>query len=216
MYSLQVRCSCEEKDAFYAALEETRIMYSLQVRCSCEEKDAFYAALEEVKWAILLLFLTTTCWLSSDAYRYNRTKNNNRQERSASIWNYFPSLPQNYYDLDYLEVPESFAEYKTPEFRPLCQTVRRRIELQDEEFEFRPPHYVEVICKSQNPDDHGILTNKQTCVYPGFRCVQRTQTIFLTRRRFNSDCWETFTQVIASSCDCMWPVSTLGEIGHHY
>lgn len=52
-------------------------------------------------------------------------------------------------------------KYYFQEFRPLCQIVRRRIELQDEEYEFRPPHYVEVICRSQNPDEHGILTNKQ-------------------------------------------------------
>lgn len=45
----------------------------------------------------------------------------------------------------------------------------------------------------------------QMCSEPGFTCVQRTQTVYLTRKRYDSDCWEAAKEVIASGCDCMWP-----------
>jgi hypothetical protein len=44
-------------------------------------------------------------------------------------------------------------------------------------------------------------------------CVQRTDTVYLTRRRYDTNCWETFTKLVKSSCDCMWPETKYAPTG---
>ncbi|CAK9826685.1 hypothetical protein ANTRET_LOCUS4486 [Anthophora retusa] len=106
-----------------------------------------------------------------------------------------------------------------PEYRNLCKIVTKKVQLDDTEYEYQPPHYHEVYCKSYSLIEnlqHNINAPKQECVQPGFHCVQRSKTQFFVRRRWDSECWEPFVKKIASGCDCMWPVSTLGDITDHY
>ncbi|XP_046815288.1 uncharacterized protein LOC124422620 isoform X1 [Vespa crabro] len=108
-----------------------------------------------------------------------------------------------------------------PEYRSLCETVTRRVQFNDENYEYQPPHYHEVYCKSYSfldPASERMTrsSSKQKCAHPVFHCVQRSRTLFLVRRAWDSDCWEPFTKEIASGCDCMWPVSLLGDITAHY
>uniref|UniRef100_A0A1B6CY99 Spaetzle domain-containing protein n=2 Tax=Clastoptera arizonana TaxID=38151 RepID=A0A1B6CY99_9HEMI len=135
------------------------------------------------------------------------------------MWDYFPLLTQNLHETEYEEPSEvTERDVHHQHYRPLCQVMKRRVELRDDAFEYRPPHYIETVCKIPNTSPGEILSNSNNmmCAYPGFSCVQRSQTIYLTRRRFDSNCWESFTQTIASNCECMWPVLSLGEISHHY
>jgi hypothetical protein len=46
-----------------------------------------------------------------------------------------------------------------------------------------------------------------------FSCVQRMDTVYLTRRRYDTNCWETFTKTVASSCDCMWSETKYASTG---
>ncbi|XP_014216650.1 uncharacterized protein LOC106645321 [Copidosoma floridanum] len=108
-----------------------------------------------------------------------------------------------------------------PEYHSLCETVTRKVELKDDpNYEYQPPHYHEVYCKSYSlMDDEplkAIVPSKQKCAHPSFHCVQRSRTLFIVRRRWDGDCWEPTTKVVASGCDCMWPVSTLGDVSIHY
>ncbi|XP_034938211.1 uncharacterized protein [Chelonus insularis] len=105
------------------------------------------------------------------------------------------------------------------EYQNLCEIKIRKVQLNDEEFEYQPPHYHEIYCKNYASDQvHNNLVrpNKQQCAHPGFHCVQRSKIIFMVRRRWTDECWEPFTKQIASGCDCMWPVSILGDISAHY
>ncbi|KDR21689.1 hypothetical protein L798_03814, partial [Zootermopsis nevadensis] len=95
------------------------------------------------------------------------------------------------------------------DFRSLCETVTRRVELSDMEYEYRPPHYHEKICTSYGGGETAD-TGNQMCM---FSCVQRTDTVYLTRRRYDTNCWETFTKTVASSCDCMWPETKYAPTG---
>lgn len=106
-----------------------------------------------------------------------------------------------------------------PEYRNLCEVVTRKVRLDDTEYEYQPPHYHETYCKSYfllDSSQHPANPSKQKCVHPGFHCVQRSRALSLVRRQWDSECWEPFVQQIASGCDCMWPVSNLGEITPHY
>ncbi|XP_017759018.1 PREDICTED: uncharacterized protein LOC108549939 [Eufriesea mexicana] len=105
------------------------------------------------------------------------------------------------------------------EYRSLCETVTKEVRLDDSEYEYQPPYYHEVYCKSYsllNNLHHVMNPPKQTCVHSAFHCVQRRKTLLLIRRRWDSECWEPFTKQITSGCDCMWPVSALGDITNHY
>ncbi|KAG8267986.1 hypothetical protein J6590_038006 [Homalodisca vitripennis] len=174
--------------------------------------------------SLLYLLITSVLALQPNFHNVNFTQiqEGRRPARSVSPWEYFPLLPQNIHDsLEPEHTGKSERDVHIPEFRPLCQIVRRRVELKelygDEDYEYRPPHYFESICKGPNQRTPGFLSpNNLVCVYPGFSCVQRSQTIYLTRRRYDSNCWETFTRTIASNCECMWPVQSLGEVAHHY
>lgn len=107
----------------------------------------------------------------------------------------------------------------SPEYRNLCETVTKKVQLDDSEYEYQPPHYHEIYCKSYSflgDNQHAVTSSKQKCVLPGFHCVQKGRTLLLIRRRWNSECWEPFVKEIASGCDCMWPVSILGDITEHY
>ncbi|XP_014607890.1 PREDICTED: uncharacterized protein LOC106788810 [Polistes canadensis] len=134
-------------------------------------------------------------------------------------------LPEEYNNEEF-ERPKNFGELDRqnrnlmPEYRNLCETVTRRVEFNDENYEYQPPHYHEVYCKSYSLLDRAsertTRSSKQKCAHPGFHCVQRSRTLFLVRRAWDSDCWEPFTKEIAGGCDCMWPVSLLGDIAAHY
>ncbi|KAK2578002.1 hypothetical protein KPH14_008431 [Odynerus spinipes] len=122
------------------------------------------------------------------------------------------------------EKPQEFNRQSRnlmPEYRNLCETVTRKVQFNDENYEYQPPHYHEVFCKSYSRFDQTAervkrSPSKQTCAHPGFHCVQRSRMLFVVRRAWDSDCWEPFTKEIASGCDCMWPVSLLGDISAHY
>ncbi|XP_076300551.1 uncharacterized protein LOC143218881 isoform X3 [Lasioglossum baleicum] len=105
-----------------------------------------------------------------------------------------------------------------PEYRDLCEIYTKKVQLDDSEYEYQPPQYYEVYCKNYplNGNDRATEKTKQECVNPGFHCVQRSKTLFLVRRRWDSECWEPYAREIASGCDCMWPVSALGDIAVHY
>lgn len=106
-----------------------------------------------------------------------------------------------------------------PEYRSLCEIVTKRVLLDDSEYEYQPPHYYEVYCKNFSgfgSNQRSASPSKQKCVQPGFHCVQRSKTLFFVRRRWDSECWESYDKEVASGCDCMWPVSTLGEIASYY
>ncbi|XP_015108866.1 uncharacterized protein LOC107035790 [Diachasma alloeum] len=107
-----------------------------------------------------------------------------------------------------------------PEYRNLCETRTRKVQLSDDEFEYQPPHYHEIYCKSYALIDHSVRNPvkppRQLCAHPGFHCVQRSRTISLVRRRWSDTCWEAIGKEIASGCDCMWPVANLGDITAHY
>ncbi|CAL7942193.1 unnamed protein product [Xylocopa violacea] len=106
-----------------------------------------------------------------------------------------------------------------PEYRRLCEIVAKNVRLDDSEYEYQPPQYNEIYCKSYSMQENlqqTVNPPKQTCVHAGFRCVQRSKTLVLVRRRWDSECWEPFIKEIASGCDCMWPVSVLGDITDHY
>ncbi|XP_049770249.1 uncharacterized protein LOC126108922 isoform X3 [Schistocerca cancellata] len=120
-------------------------------------------------------------------------------------------------------------------YQPLCQTQRNRVELNDGVYEYRPPHYHEVLCRQaaaasreqqQQQQDReaadalslraSSVVTKQMCVHPGFTCVQRYQKVWLTRRRYESSCWEMVTRTVPSGCECMWPENRFGDISRHY
>ncbi|XP_012135731.1 uncharacterized protein LOC100878955 isoform X2 [Megachile rotundata] len=106
-----------------------------------------------------------------------------------------------------------------PEYRSLCETVTKKVQLDDSDYEYQPPHYHEIYCKSYSLLDNiqqPVSLSKQKCVEPNFHCVQRSRRLLLMRRRWDEECWEPFSKQIASGCDCMWPVSILGDITDHY
>ncbi|XP_058793145.1 uncharacterized protein LOC131665331 isoform X2 [Phymastichus coffea] len=109
-----------------------------------------------------------------------------------------------------------------PEYRHLCETATRKVEFNgDPNYEYQPPHYYEVFCKSFSlVESESSLKveppEKQKCAHPSFHCIQRSRTLFMLRRRWDAACWEPTTKVVASGCDCMWPTSTLGDVTMHY
>lgn len=186
---------------------------------------AFSAQRQATRFLVCIVLLVVPALSSQNPYGANKTAHHGSRhtrsvESGGSVWDYFPMLPQNIHDpADYEEMPgKTERDAVNPEYRSLCQTIRHKVELRDDEYEYRPPHYFENVCRGPTPNSGDFLSNSNNlmCVYPGFSCVQRSQTIYLTRRRYDSNCWEPFTQTIASSCECMWPVSALGEIAHHF
>ncbi|KAL0122963.1 hypothetical protein PUN28_007551 [Cardiocondyla obscurior] len=107
------------------------------------------------------------------------------------------------------------------DYRSLCETVSEKVEIKDQDYEYQPSQYYEVYCKGYSllsEEERIIKPLEQKCIYPAFHCVQKIRRMSFVRRPWNSDsdCWESYTKDIASGCDCMWPVSNLGEISHHY
>ncbi|KYM92289.1 hypothetical protein ALC53_01128 [Atta colombica] len=111
------------------------------------------------------------------------------------------------------------------EYRNLCETIKKVGLFDDDyDYEYQPPYYYEVYCKNVylmlSEDERIMKPLEQKCVYPAFQCVQKSQLLYLVRRRRQwgneSRCWEPYTKEIASGCDCMWPVTNLGEINEHY
>lgn len=54
------------------------------------------------------------------------------------------------------------------------------------------------------------------CGNNGFSCIQLNRTLFLTRRAFDTECWEVETRVVPAGCECMWPKHHLGDILQHH
>ncbi|KYQ59685.1 hypothetical protein ALC60_01351 [Trachymyrmex zeteki] len=105
------------------------------------------------------------------------------------------------------------------EYRNLCETITKKMEIFDDDYEYQPSHYFEVYCKGYlmlSEDERIMKPLEQKCVHPAFQCVQRSRVLSLVRRRWDNECWEPYTKEIASGCDCMWPVTNLGEINEHY
>nr|CAD7452231.1 unnamed protein product [Timema tahoe] len=134
--------------------------------------------------------------------------NNLRKERSISS-----NLPA--YMLPYMLDEQVEADYgdelfssldkrgreTTVDFRPLCETTTKTVHLHDGEHEYQPAHYMETHCKTYNTQKAGsgaVVSSNQKCVYPGFSCMPRSQTMYFLRRQFNSECWESFTKEIPS------------------
>ncbi|TGZ52717.1 Uncharacterized protein DBV15_02492 [Temnothorax longispinosus] len=120
------------------------------------------------------------------------------------------------------------------EYRNLCETVTKRVDLIDSEYEYQPPYYHEVYCKGYSllSEDERIVKQLQQviiymsrnltffsfqkCAHPAFHCVQRSRILTFVKRSWENECWEPYTIEIPSGCDCMWPVTNLGEISQHY
>ncbi|XP_011263897.1 uncharacterized protein LOC105255993 [Camponotus floridanus] len=132
-------------------------------------------------------------------------------------------LPEEYYNAENgVNKPQQLERDNRnliSEYRNLCETITRRVEIADPDYEYQPPHYHEVYCKSYSLLDNNermITRPSQKCVHSIFHCVQRSRILSLVRRRWEDECWEPYTKEIASGCDCMWPVTSLGEINDHY
>ncbi|XP_011306440.1 uncharacterized protein [Fopius arisanus] len=135
-------------------------------------------------------------------------------------------LPEDDYDEgDSEKIQEEITQLERndrnlrPEYRNLCETRTRKVLLNDDDYEYQPPHYHEIYCKSFSVDQslrNLAKPQRQSCAHPGFHCVQRSRTVSLVRRPWSETCWETVAKEIPSGCDCMWPVSTLGDITPHY
>ncbi|XP_071579360.1 uncharacterized protein [Temnothorax nylanderi] len=132
-------------------------------------------------------------------------------------------LPEEYYDAENAirELQQLNRDNRNlmPEYRNLCETVTKRVDLIDSEHEYQPPHYHEVYCKGYSllsEDERIVKQLQQKCAHPAFHCVQRSRILTFVRRSWENECWEPYTKEIASGCDCMWPVTNLGEISHHY
>jgi hypothetical protein len=98
-------------------------------------------------------------------------------------------------------------------FQSLCPTIRRPVFLnEDSQFEYRPSAYEEIICA------HPMQSNirNKVCSDVGLSCIQLNRTIFLTRRSFDSNCWETETRVVPFGCECMWPKHNFGDISERH
>ncbi|CAG9782134.1 unnamed protein product [Diatraea saccharalis] len=119
------------------------------------------------------------------------------------------------------EYTESLEESRERESRqlsvqkhyPICHLQRTIRKLNTIDYEYRPAYYEEIRCSSMIADDLG--TYSEICTSLGFSCIQWNKTIHLTRRRYNSDCWETKTMVIPAGCECMWPHHKLGDMTLH-
>ncbi|CAH0684668.1 unnamed protein product [Chilo suppressalis] len=96
---------------------------------------------------------------------------------------------------------------------PICHLERTIRKLNTIDYEYRPAYYEEIKCSSTNADEVGSYS--EICTSLGFSCVQWNKTIHLTRRPYNSDCWETKTMVIPAGCECMWPHHRLGDMTLH-
>ncbi|XP_032670939.1 uncharacterized protein LOC116843954 isoform X2 [Odontomachus brunneus] len=103
------------------------------------------------------------------------------------------------------------------QYNDLCKTKVTKIDLMDDPvYDYQPSHYFEISCEGFD-DNEAIMGERpqQKCAYPGFHCVQRSRQLFLSRRRWESECWEPHMMEIKSDCDCMWP-ATLSDIRDHY
>ncbi|CAF4751274.1 unnamed protein product [Pieris macdunnoughi] len=96
---------------------------------------------------------------------------------------------------------------------PICHFDRKIQRLNTLEYEYRPAYYEEIRCI--NSDFEDIRDSNEICSSIGFSCVQWNKTIHLTRKRYNSHCWEALTMVIPAGCECMWPAHKLGDITAH-
>lgn len=49
--------------------------------------------------------------------------------------------------------------FSLKEYRNLCETITRRVEIADPDYEYQPPHYHEVYCKS-----YSLLDNNERMI----------------------------------------------------
>ncbi|XP_055715191.1 uncharacterized protein LOC129809409 isoform X1 [Phlebotomus papatasi] len=116
-------------------------------------------------------------------------------------------------------------------FQSLCPSRRTLVYLNGENgYEYKPDHYEEVTC--QHPftsfRDYRVHRNKpalsrlidgnmdEICGDAGFSCIQLNRTIFLTRRLYGTECWESLTRQVPAGCECMWPKHHYGDITSHH
>ncbi|XP_015433300.1 PREDICTED: uncharacterized protein LOC107189313 [Dufourea novaeangliae] len=136
------------------------------------------------------------------------------------------SYPDEYYDDDLKQkqaeeqpLDRNSRNSLLSEYYNLCETVTRKVQLVDSEYEYQPPIYQEVYCKNypiRGDSQTTVNSLKQECVYPGSQCVQKWRTLVLVKRPWGSECWEPYTKEIASGCECMWEKPSLGDIAEHY
>ncbi|XP_059613883.1 uncharacterized protein LOC132260005 isoform X2 [Phlebotomus argentipes] len=104
-------------------------------------------------------------------------------------------------------------------FQSLCPSTRSLVYLKDEagNYEYKPDHYEEVTCEHPFTSfrDYRVHRNK-ICGEAGLFCIQLNRTIFLTRRLFGTDCWESLTRQVPAGCECMWPKHHYGDITSHH
>ncbi|XP_043272097.1 uncharacterized protein [Venturia canescens] len=205
-----------------------------------KDKLAFYA---KILISVGLSLLVISCQFSHQTFakRLNATKlledffgrpenseKTGRNGDSLMITRDTSYLPEIDYLEDY-EIEKTDQQFTNvdrpdrnllPEYRSLCEIMTRKVQMSDTKYEYQPPYYHEVFCKSYSNFDkvqrNPVKPARQRCAHPGFHCVQRSRTLFMIRRAWEGDCWEPFTKEIASGCDCMWPVSSLGDISAHY
>ncbi|CAK1554851.1 unnamed protein product [Leptosia nina] len=96
---------------------------------------------------------------------------------------------------------------------PICHFDRKIQRLNTLDYEYRPAYYEEIQCL--HSDFENTRDSNEICSSIGFTCVQWNKTIHLTRKRYNSHCWEALTMVIPAGCECMWPAHKLGDITLH-
>ncbi|XP_043665402.1 uncharacterized protein LOC122627862 [Vespula pensylvanica] len=115
---------------------------------------------------------------------------------------------------DGVEGPKDFQELdrrnrnSEPEYPSVCKTKEQLVQLRNTIYDYQPPEYYEIYCKNDQFFDRAEertrgSSSTQKCAHPKFQCVQRTKTLFLSRRLWESNCWEPITIEIPSGCDCM-------------
>uniref|UniRef100_A0A146L993 Uncharacterized protein n=1 Tax=Lygus hesperus TaxID=30085 RepID=A0A146L993_LYGHE len=94
-------------------------------------------------------------------------------------------------------------------YKSLCNTIEKKVEFEDEEYEFEPPHYIETTCTKTGSGRRDLTQeeNRQMCNIPGFDCIQQNKKVTFLRRlkSHSSNGWEPFSQTVPTHCECMWP-----------
>ncbi|KAF6198569.1 hypothetical protein GE061_008317 [Apolygus lucorum] len=72
-------------------------------------------------------------------------------------------------------------------YKPLCSSIEKKVEFEDTEYEFEPPHYIETTCTKTGSGRRDLTKeeNRQMCYIPGFECVQKHKTATFLRRPKN-------------------------------
>lgn len=133
---------------------------------------------------------------------------------------YYSEDPVVTFDTEFNENNEGYSERSVnllqrpfPTFQPLCPYVRTIVHL--DASLYRQSSYEEINClHAYGPVYEG--KHNKVCGGAGFACIQKNRTIILVKRKHDHNCFETEPRVINSSCDCMWPKHTLGDIKDYH